>query len=167
MQLIHISEALNMALGDNLQKLRKARNLKQEELAERAGVSITQISKIERNETDPRASTIGKLAATLACSADKLLYGEEPESLDRMMSHTLERAMRLKARDKAVLINVINKYCSASVLIGTFMNEMDIDNEDVVDKLYQEHIDKLVEQEETMLFVEQQEQDYKDRFGEK
>lgn len=161
MQLIHISEVLNMALGDNLQKLRKAKNLKQEELAERAEVSITQISKIERNETDPRASTIGKLAATLGCSADKLLYGEEPESLDKMMSHALERAMRLKARDKATLINVINKYCSASVLIGTFMSEMDIDEEeeDISERMYQEHIEKLVQEEETARLVEKQERE--------
>tara|TARA_R110000782_G_C14804145_1_gene412165 strand:- start:625 stop:1194 length:570 start_codon:yes stop_codon:yes gene_type:complete len=128
MQLIHISEAGNMALGENLQRLRKARGLKQEELAERAGVSITQISKIERNETDPRASTIEKLTTALGCSADKLLFDKEAPGLDGMMKNALERAERLRPRDKGTLLSVIYKFCAASVMMRE-LNYYDIEDE--------------------------------------
>lgn len=161
MQLIHLSELYKMALGENLQKIRKDKGLKQEDLADKAGVSLTQISKIERNETDPRVSTIEKLSRVLGISVDKLIFGEEPESLDKMMQYSLERAMKLRPRDKATLINVINKYCSASILMGAFKSEMNIDfgiPEDSMDAWAEEAeerlIDKMVRDEETALKVE-------------
>lgn len=71
-----------MSLGSNLQELRKAKSWKQETLAEASSVSLTQISKIERNETDPRASTVIKLAEALECSMDKLMFGLVPGGLN-------------------------------------------------------------------------------------
>ena len=52
-------------IGRNLRQLREDRLLTQEELGEAAGVSRDQISRIERNEVDPRFSTIRKLAKAL------------------------------------------------------------------------------------------------------
>ena len=114
-----------MSLGSNLQELRKARNWKQETLAEAAGVSLTQVSKIERDETDPRASTVVKLAQALDCSMDKLTLGMVPGGLDGKLKEAFERAQMLRPRDKGELISVIHKYCTASIL----MKEMAFDYE--------------------------------------
>ncbi|MDP1755864.1 MAG: helix-turn-helix transcriptional regulator, partial [Pseudohongiella sp.] len=74
-----------MSLSENLQRLRKERGLNQDELSEQSGVSLTQISKIERSETDPRVSTIEKLAKALGCSMDEMLFNEASQGLSGLM----------------------------------------------------------------------------------
>ena len=59
-------------IGDQLRDLRKRRLLTQEQLAERSGVGVATIIRIERNQVEPRGSTIRKLAEAL---------GVEPEDL--------------------------------------------------------------------------------------
>ena len=64
----------------HLSRLRRCRleaALTQEELADRAGVSRRAVALIERGETEPRPSTIRKLADALGCSPRDLM---EPES---------------------------------------------------------------------------------------
>jgi transcriptional regulator with XRE-family HTH domain len=52
-------------VGDNVRELRTLSALTQEELADRAGITATALSRIERNEAEPRPSTLRKLAAAL------------------------------------------------------------------------------------------------------
>jgi XRE family transcriptional regulator, regulator of sulfur utilization len=59
-------------VGDNVRELRTLSALTQEELADRAGITATALSRIERNEAEPRPSTLRKLAAA---------FGVEPREL--------------------------------------------------------------------------------------
>jgi len=52
-------------IGTRLKELRERELLTQAELGEAAGVSRDQVSRIERDEVDPRFSTIRKLARAL------------------------------------------------------------------------------------------------------
>ena len=52
-------------IGENLRRLRERRLLTQAQLGEAAGVNRDQVSRIERNEVEPRFSTIRKLAKAL------------------------------------------------------------------------------------------------------
>jgi transcriptional regulator with XRE-family HTH domain len=61
-----------MSIGENLKALRSRAGLTQGQLSERSGMQLTQISRIENNDTDPKASTINKLMKALGCSADDL-----------------------------------------------------------------------------------------------
>lgn len=62
------------ALSENLSRLRKARNLSQEELAEAAGISVDTVGRIERGETDTaRPRTVAALARGLGTSPENLL----------------------------------------------------------------------------------------------
>lgn len=110
-----------MSIADNLQRLRKQQGLNQEQLAERSGVSLTQISKIERSETDPRVSTVEKLARAMNCSTDQLLFNEATEGLTGLLKRAFERASKLDALDKAALLKVINMACAG----GTMMKTLD------------------------------------------
>ena len=141
MQLIHLFGSNSMSLGRNLQKIRKELGLRQEELAERAGVSLTQISKIERNEADPRVSTIEKISKVLGCSTDKLLFDAESAGLNGMMKTAFERATKLRPRDKGVLITVINKYCSASLIQDEFFAGLDKSTIETLEYSYYEMLD--------------------------
>ena len=61
-------------IGEKLRETRKRKLLTQEQLAERSGVGIATIVRIERNQVEPRGSTIRKLAEALDV---------EPEELER------------------------------------------------------------------------------------
>ena len=52
-------------IGGRLKRLREDRLMTQAELGVAAGVSRDQVSRIERDEVDPRFSTIRKLAGAL------------------------------------------------------------------------------------------------------
>jgi transcriptional regulator with XRE-family HTH domain len=52
-------------VGDNLKRLRTLNALTQEELASKAGLTPAAVARIERNEAEPRPSTLRKLASAL------------------------------------------------------------------------------------------------------
>ncbi len=60
-------------IGDKLRDFRKRALLTQEQLAQRSGVGITTIVRIERNQVEPHARTIRKLAETLDLDPKDLL----------------------------------------------------------------------------------------------
>ena len=64
-------------VGDNVKELRTLNSLSQEELAGKAGITATGLSRIERNEAEPRPSTLRRLAAALAVEPRRLVKGEE------------------------------------------------------------------------------------------
>ncbi|WP_399495558.1 helix-turn-helix domain-containing protein, partial [Streptomyces sp. P9(2023)] len=43
-----------MSIGENLKRIRRDKGWTQSELANNCGIRLGQISKIERNETDPK-----------------------------------------------------------------------------------------------------------------
>jgi transcriptional regulator with XRE-family HTH domain len=65
-------------LAENLARLRKARDVSQEELAARAGVGVDTVARIERGtRTSCRPSTINSLAAALGVTTTRLLSGPD------------------------------------------------------------------------------------------
>ena len=68
-------------IGKNLQKLRKQKNLTQEALAERTGVTRQTIAKWEAEESTPDLESAGQLAAVLDVSLDDLINAL-PDELD-------------------------------------------------------------------------------------
>lgn len=66
-----------MKFGNNIQNLRKAKNLSQEELAEKVGVSRQSISKWECDESYPAWSNIPTLCSIFHCNIDDLISNEE------------------------------------------------------------------------------------------
>lgn len=66
-----------MKFGNNIQNLRKSKNLSQEELAEKVGVSRQSISKWECDESYPAWSNIPTLCSIFHCNIDDLISNEE------------------------------------------------------------------------------------------
>ena len=64
-------------IGDKLRRTRKQALLTQQQLADKSGVGITTIVRIERNQVEPQARTIRKLAEALGVEPHELLKGEE------------------------------------------------------------------------------------------
>ena len=60
-------------IGDNLKEMRTRRLLTQVQLAEKSGVNQVTIARIERNQVDPRFSTMRRLAKALDVDPTELL----------------------------------------------------------------------------------------------
>ena len=63
-------------IGRSVRERRVQRFTTQEELARAAGISLRQLVRIERNEVEPRFSTIRKLAGALGAEPAELLDRE-------------------------------------------------------------------------------------------
>jgi transcriptional regulator with XRE-family HTH domain len=63
----------NLNFGNNIAALRMQRKLSQEELAEKAGISRSMLSKIERDEVSPTIAIANKIARGLNTSVSSLL----------------------------------------------------------------------------------------------
>ncbi len=64
-------------IGEKLRETRKRKLLTQQQLAERSGVGIATIIRIERNQVEPRGSTIRKLAEALGVDPHELVKPKE------------------------------------------------------------------------------------------
>jgi transcriptional regulator with XRE-family HTH domain len=60
-------------IGDRLRDLRKRALLTQQELADKSGVGVTTIIRIERNQVEPHGSTMRKLAEALEVEPQELV----------------------------------------------------------------------------------------------
>ncbi len=60
-------------IGEEVKMWRMRRAMTQTELAEKAGVGINTIVRIERNQTEPRPPTIRKLAEALEIDPKELI----------------------------------------------------------------------------------------------
>jgi len=61
------------AIGLRIRRLRRNQGLTQEQLAERAGISLSFLGHIERGTRVLSVATLCSIAAALQCSADELL----------------------------------------------------------------------------------------------
>lgn len=68
---------MNTTIGKRIAELRKAKTLKQEELAEMLGVSGQAVSKWENDQACPDISLLPQLAKILEVSVDELLTGKQ------------------------------------------------------------------------------------------
>lgn len=64
-------------LGENIRRLRKAKSLSQEQLADYAGIHRTYIGAVERGERNVSLDNIVAIARALGVSASELMVGIE------------------------------------------------------------------------------------------
>lgn len=60
-------------LGDRIRKSREQKQWIQKQLAEKSGLPIRTIGRIERGEVDVRLSTLARIAKALECKVQDLL----------------------------------------------------------------------------------------------
>ena len=64
-------------IGDRLKALRIEQALTQKELADKAGIALNTVARLERNETEPHMPTARKLADALDVHPRELTKGED------------------------------------------------------------------------------------------
>ncbi len=69
-----------MSFGNNIKELRTQKGFSQEAFAKEIGVHVTNLSKYERNISNPSFEIAQKMAVTLEVSLDTLAYGNDKAS---------------------------------------------------------------------------------------
>ncbi len=97
-------------LGENIKKLRKARGLKQDELAEMIGIEIKSLSLIETGKGFVSAKTLEKLAAVLNTRLSDLFEYQDGQSCDNLYDIILNNLELIKNNpQKLETINIVLK----------------------------------------------------------
>ncbi|RHT97320.1 helix-turn-helix transcriptional regulator, partial [Absiella sp. AM27-20] len=103
-------------LGENIQTIRKHRGMKQQELADKIGINMQSLSKIERGVNYPTFYTLEKIMDVLGVTPNELLSGEW-----KYIDHTEPYIMDIIKREQD--FNVSLDYLSENEF---FDNENDI-----------------------------------------
>ena len=100
-----------MEFYENLQKLRKSKNLSQEDLASKLGISRQAVSKWESGNAYPETEKLIQLAELFDCTVDELITGvmkEEGElNKQEYLKHKRSFAKLISIGVSIVLLGVV------------------------------------------------------------
>lgn len=120
-------------IGKFIADARKRKNLTQEELAEKLGISDRAVSKWERGLNLPDASLMLELSNILGITVNELLSGKiikDDEYMEKAEEKLLEMAKKEEEQNKKMLIyeNVIGFMSSVAFLILIFTASFFVEN---------------------------------------
>lgn len=96
------------SIGKNIRKYRLMKKLRQEDLAEKADLSINYIGAIERGEKIPSLETLLVIINALGVSADMILVDVIDTGYVVKDSLLAEKLDKLSAKDRAEIYDVID-----------------------------------------------------------
>ena len=110
-----------ISVGSQIQKLRKENNLNQTQLAEKIGVSLTQLQRYENKGVQPPADILRKLADVFNTSIDFIVYGDSEQKAqqsikDNELLSQFKEVEKLDNTDKNIIKNVIDAFIKRSKL---------------------------------------------------
>lgn len=85
---------METTMGNRVGMLRRQKGMKQEELAEKLGVTPQAVSKWENDQTCPDIGLLPKLARILGVSVDELLTGKTAEPEVKLLPEEQRRDMK-------------------------------------------------------------------------
>lgn len=101
------------AIGQRIRKIRKARGMSQEQLAERIEISVTHMSHIENANTKMSLSVFVDIAEALEVQADALLYDAPRDTVSRASADIASVLEQCSAREARILADIV-KYTKQS-----------------------------------------------------
>lgn len=110
-----------VSVGQQIQELRKKNGLSQTALAEKIGVSITQLQRYENKGVQPPADMLKKIADTFNTSIDFLVYGNteqkaEASIKDNELLAQFKAVEELDNKDKSTIKDIIDAFIKRSRL---------------------------------------------------
>ena len=147
--------------GKFIAKLRKEKNMTQEQLAEKMGVSINAVSKWERGLSFPDVSLYKKLCKELGINIEELINGEKDnseEAKEKAIISTVKEKEKIKKNSKKILfLFIVISIIIISILV--YYNKiLKVNLVSDSDYLYDEVINFIKEKE----FSENPDSNYKD-----
>ena len=96
------------SIGKNIRKYRKMKKLRQEDLAEKSGLSTNYLGAIERGEKIPALETLIGIINALGVSADMILADVIDTGYTVKDSLLAEKLDKISAEDRAKIYDVID-----------------------------------------------------------
>ncbi|MBR6533316.1 MAG: helix-turn-helix transcriptional regulator [Clostridia bacterium] len=154
---------MNTTLGKRIATLRHEKELKQDELAEKLGVSPQAVSKWENDQTCPDISLLLLLAKILGVSVDELLSGKKaetpavrilPENERKDIKDMMLRIVATRAKGDVARVNLPLSIIEVAIDSGLNMSQVsgnealkNIDLNRIMDMVRQGTIGNIVEVE--------------------
>jgi len=101
-------QGIKTALGKNIKQLRAKRQYSQADLAEKAGISITFLSNIERGLKFPKPENLAQIAKGLGVEVCELFRINLSETLS-------QSASRIKKDDKKIMLHRLSKVMTRKI----------------------------------------------------
>ena len=102
-----------LEIGQRIKTLRRAANLSQEQLAEKAAISVTHMSHIENGSTKLSLPVLVELASALDISTDALLKGEQEQHIDLTANQLYALTRSCSAKELRIVSDTIESLITA------------------------------------------------------
>ncbi len=93
-------------IGQKIRKFRKAKNISQEELAEKVGISVTHMSHIETGNTKLSLPVLVKTALELEVQTDELLFDAEAGK-PLALKEIEDELMECSSREVKIILEIV------------------------------------------------------------
>jgi len=108
-----------ISIGKQIQELRRTNSLNQSQLADKIGVSLTQLQRYENKGVQPPADILRKLADTFNTSIDFLVYGNTEQKAqqsikDNELLSQFKAVEELDNKDKSTIKDIIDAFIKRS-----------------------------------------------------
>lgn len=101
-------------IGRNIRKYRREKKMRQEDLAEKAGLSTNYVGAVERGEKLPALETFVEIINTLGVSADMVLADVVDAGYTVKATQLTEQMEKLSAEDRRKVLAVIEALVKCS-----------------------------------------------------
>lgn len=106
-----------MDFCDRLADLRRERGLTQVQLAERVGITPTQLHRYENGTAQPALDTLRRLVVALSTSADALLFADEATTnVAERLRTAVETTAYLSEHQQVVIAEVIEAFVAQATV---------------------------------------------------
>lgn len=95
------------AIGQRIRKIRKAKGLSQEQIAEKVGISVTHMSHIETGNTKLSLEVFAAIVNSLDCRADELLFGTREIIGAEAFGDIVHILQSLSARELCIISDIV------------------------------------------------------------
>ncbi|WP_394772143.1 helix-turn-helix domain-containing protein [Mucilaginibacter sp.] len=117
-----------MNIGEQIKKIRTAKNLSQKEVALALEMDQAQFSRIENGKTDPAFSTIEKIAKALGVGLTELVNADdifaEVNSYDKSVIEKMALVDQLEEKEKTAFFSILDALVSKKRLKDSLSNAL-------------------------------------------
>lgn len=89
----------NISIKDNIRKIRKERQLTQEDLAHRLGISVTAYRDLEKGDTNIVNGNVLRLAELLETSTEEIVLGYRPVQMQGKKLEEIQEEYNVRVSD--------------------------------------------------------------------
>lgn len=116
----------NMNVGENIKRIRTAKNLSQKEVTINAGLDTAQYSRIENGKTDPSVNTLERIAKALGITLAELFAStdelKEINSLDKSLMEKVALMESLSDEEKQTIYTMLDAFIGKRKLKAALSN---------------------------------------------